>query len=303
MPVTTIQTTTGAQFAARIADLYPRGWCSDDAKQSGNVYSLLLTLGNELRIVQAELQYALSAQRIGTATFPELDFASIDFLGNTLSRPSGQSDAAYSAAIIAALFKDAVTRPALQKALTALTGYVPRMLEPWSVKDTGAWRYQSYWNVDTIANPARWGNGGLRYQGFIETAAPAIAAIGPNNPIQCWGDSAYWNQPGYFFGIVAPQDVNAVNDLVNRLRAYGTTVWLKLVAPGTLALSTAPGPVTNLAAVSAGTTSVTVSWSAPATGTPPYTFIVIFRQSGTTSFTTGPSTDRKSTRLNSSHSS
>lgn len=290
MPVTTIPTTTGAQFAARIADLYPRGWCSDDAKQGGNVYSLLLTLGNELAIVQTELQYALAAQRVGTATFPELDFASIDFLGNTLPRIGGLSDAAYSQSIIAAIFKDAATRPALLNALTALTGYVPRMLEPWSVKDTGAWRNQSYWNVDTIANPARWGNGGLRYQGFIETAAPSIAAIGANNPIQCWGDSAYWNQPGYFMGVIAPVNVNAVNDLVNRLRAYGTTVWLKLVAPGVLAQSTAPGVVTSLSAVSAGTSSVQVSWAAPATGTPPYTFIVIFRQNGTTTFATGPST-------------
>lgn len=288
MPVTTIPTLSGEQFAARIADLFPRGWASDDAKQSGNVHALLLSVGNELSLVQKEVQYALAAQRIGTETFPELDFASIDFLGNALPRTPGQPDITFAAAVIAALFKTAVTRPALRNALTALTGYVPRMLEPWSVLDTGAWRNRSYWNVDTINNPARWGNGGLRYQGFIETAPPSIPAIGANNPIQCWGDSAYWNQPGYFFGVIAPVNVNAINDVVNNLHAYGTTVFVKLVAPGVLTLSTAPGVVTALSAASAGTNSILLSWSAPVTGTPPYTFSVLYRQSGTTPFIAGP---------------
>lgn len=288
MPATTIPSLTGEQFAARIADLFPRGWCSEDARQGGNVHSLLLSVGNELRIVQQEVQYALAAQRIGTSTFPELDFASIDFLGNAVPRGPGQTDGAFAAGIIAALFKAAATRPALQNALAALTGYVPRMLEPWSVVDTGAWRNRSYWNVDTISNPARWGNGGLRYQGFIEAAPPSIPAIGANNPIRCWGDSAYWNQPGYFFGIIPPINTNAINDTVNNLRAYGTTVWVKLVAPGVLISSTAPSAVTGLSAASAGTSSIRLSWIAPVTGTPPYTFSVIYRQSGTTAFTAGP---------------
>lgn len=287
-PPTTIPTLPGEQFAARIADLFPRGWAGDDAKQAGNVHALLLALGQQLQVVQSEVQYTLNAERLSTETFPELDFASIDFLGDILPRPPGATDAAFSAQIIAALFKAAATRTALQNGLAALTGFVPRMLEPWSVRDTGAWRNLSYWNVDTVANPARWGNGGLRYQGFIETAPPAIPAIGPNDPIQCWGDSAYWNVPGYFFGIIAPADINAIDDLVNRLRAYGTVVWLKLVASGTLSSSTAPTPVVGLAAASAGPTSIALTWQTPATGTPPYTFVVLYRQSGTAQFLNGP---------------
>lgn len=260
---TTIPTLSGGQFAARLADLFPRGWSSDDAKQTGNVYSFLLSLGAELAAVQVEVQYAAAAQRIASETSPELDDASTDFLGDALPRPPGASDTAFGQQIIASLFQPAVTRQAIFNALQTLTGFAPRMLEPWSVKDTGAWGYQSYWNIDTVDNPARWGNGSLRYQGFIETAPPSIPAIGPNNPILCWGTSAYWNVPGYFFGIVEPVDIDAIDALVNRIRAYGTIVWLKLVAPGTLATAVPPSVVGALAAHPAGPTSITVSWTTP----------------------------------------
>jgi hypothetical protein len=290
MSGTSITILTGDQFAARIADLFPRGWCSDDAKQpGGNVYAMLLAIGNQLTFVQTEVEYALLAQRLLTETFPELDFASIDFFGDDLPRPSGASDSVFAQQIIASLFRPAATRPALQNALTQLTGFVPRMMEPWSVNDTGSWRNLSYWNVDTVSNPARWGNGGLRYQGYIETAPPSIPAIGPLNPILCWGDGAYWNVPGYFFGIIQPVDENAVNDLLNQLRAYGTITYVKLVAPGTLATAVAPSIVTGLSATTAGTNSVLLAWNVPTVGSPPYTFQVVYRQTGTVGFATGPS--------------
>jgi hypothetical protein len=287
---TVIPGLSAIQFAARLADNYPRGWCSDDAKYSppGNIYALLLSLGQQLQVVQGELQYTLAAQRIQTETFPELDFASIDFLGDALPRAPGTTDVAFGQAIIAALFQPAATRPALQNALTELTGTVPRMLEPWSVNDTGAWRNKSYWGVDTVANPARWGNGGLRYQGYIETAPPAIPAIGANNPIRCWGNSAYWNVAGYFFGIIAPADVNAIDDLVVRLKAEGTVIWMRIVTPAAGTSVTAPNAVTNLVAVAAGANSVLLSWVSPTVGTPPFTSSVLYRQTGTQTFTSGP---------------
>jgi len=285
---TVIPGLSAIEFAARLAENFPRGWASDDAKQSGNVFALLLSLGQELQIVQGELQYTLNAQRIQTETFPELDFASIDFLGDLLPRPSGMSDAAFGQAIIAALFQPAATRSALQNALTALTGSVPRMLEPWSVNDTGAWDNNSYWNVDTVANPARWGDGGLRYQGYIETAPAAIPAIGPNNPIQCWGDSAYWNVPGYFLGIIAPAGINAIDDLVTSLKAEGTVIWMKILQPAAGATVTAPNAVTGLVAVAAGPNSVLLSWVFPTVGSPPFSSSVLYRQTGTQTFLSGP---------------
>lgn len=287
MSGSTIVSIDGPTFAARVAQLFPRGWASDDAKQTGNVYALLLSLGNQLQVTQQEVQYALAAQRLQTEQSPELDDASLDFYGGALPRGPGESNADFANDIIQKLFQPAATRSAISNALTVLTGFVPRMMEPWNVYDTGAWRYQSYWNVDTVQNPARWGNGGLRYQGFIETSPPGIPAIGPNNPILTWDDSAYWNVPGYFFGIIPPVDQNAINDLINRLRAYGTEVWVKLVSPTQLGTIVAPGSVSFLQATIAGPTSVNVSWQAPS-GTPPFTYQVIYRVTGTPTFTAGP---------------
>lgn len=278
----------GETFAARIADLYPRGWASDDAKQSGNFFALLLAFGNQLQAIQGELAYALNAQRIQTETSPELDIASVDFFGGILPRPSGMNDADYAALIIGSLFQAVATRPALQQALTRLTGVPPRMLEPWSPGDTGAWDAPvSFWNADSVVTPARWGNGGIRYQGFIETVPPGIPAIGPNNPVLGWGSVAYWNVPGYLFAILQSADENTVNDLITRLHAYGTTVWVKLVTAAA-GPTVAPSAVAALTATVTGTTTVILNWQVPATGTPPFNYSVLYRQVGTTAFLPGP---------------
>jgi hypothetical protein len=289
MSGTTVPTITPQEFVYRLADLFPRGWAGDDAKQSGNVFALLLSVAQQIQFVQSEIQYALGAERLGTATSPELDLASIDFLGDTLPRPAGASDTKFASEIIAQLFQPAATRQALQDALIDLTGQLPRMMEPWNPSDTGGWGANSYWDVDTVANPARWA-GSTRYQGYIETTPPSISAIGANNPILTWG-TAYWDVPGYFFGIIQAADVDALNDTLNRLRAYGTTIWVKLLTQTALQAVTGltpPSAVLNLQGSVLGTTSVSLSWDIPSIGTPPYTFVVLYRVDGTQQFYSGP---------------
>lgn len=307
MAATVIPTLTAPQIVQRISDLFPPNWAGDNARQSGNVYAFLLAMAQEIGAVLESVDYDLAATRLQTATSPELDLASVDFLGDLLPRPSGLTDAAFAALIIANLFRPAATRPALFSALLQLTGQAPRMLEPWNVLDTGWWRGRSYWNVDTVDNPARWGNGSLRYQGFIETAPPQIPAIGPNNPILTWG-TAYWNVPGYFFGIINSTPQGSVYDVVNRLKAEGTLAWVKLTAPKPPPASTspfsgdfsdafglggpttpvAPSPVTNLAVVTTST-DATVSWGPPAVGYPVnYAYTVFYRATGTSDWQVGP---------------
>lgn len=290
MPETFITQLSGEQFAARISDLFPRGWASDDARLSGNVHALFLSFAQQLSFVQTEIQYALRAQRLQTETFPELDFASVDYLGDLLPRPHGQTDADFALAITNALFSRVATKQALSNALLRLTGVLPRMMEPWNVTDTGAWGVggPSYWNVDTIRNPARWG-GDQRYQGFIETTPPSIDALGPNNPILTW-NTAYWNVPGYFFGIISSVGEDTLNDTLNRIRAYGTEVWVKLISQSALEAVTgivAPSTVLNLRAPNIGPTSVSLSWDVPGTGTPPYVYTVFYRLVGTVPYVTG----------------
>ena len=277
MSGTQIPFVSGTAFAQRLGRLFPRDWASDDAVQSGNVYALFLSAGQEISDLLQEVQYAALAQRMQTETSPELDLASQDFFGTALPRPSGMSDQNFYTLIVSNLFKSAATRAAISAAIQGLTGVAPRMMEPWNIFDTGVWTRNSYWNVDSSANPARWGNGGLRYQGFIETAPAQVPVFGANVPILGWGDGAYWNVPGYFFGIIGNNTTLSVYDVINKVRAYGTLVWVKFVSQPSQSgggTPTAPGQVGNLTSTALGPTSIQVSWTAP-TGTPPFNYTVL----------------------------
>lgn len=238
MAGTTVTLLTEAEFAARMARSIPTGWASPQAKQAGGVlYGLLETMGAELSFAQSALAYALGSTRIQTATSPELDDASKDYLGGALPRLPGETDAAFSARIIAALFPTGATREAIIAALTALTGVTPRVIEPWRVTDTGAWDAGiSYWDIDTQANPAIWTDTSRWYQGFIVTPAPPVSVTGAQ-PLQCFdrgngANGAYWDVPGYgFFEIEAvPQD--AVYAKLLATHVEGTLCWVKIQSPG-----------------------------------------------------------------------
>lgn len=286
--VTIIPQISPDQFHQRLARLIPHGWAGDDAAQDGLVGEFLQSLSEQLEFVLGELQYAAAAQRLTSETFPELDTASTDFLGSSLPRPSGMDDADYGQLIIANLFKQADTRLAISNAIQLLTGVTPRMIEPWNIFDTGTWDHISYWDVDTPANPARWGDGSLSWQGFIETVPPAIPAIGANNPILTFDDGAFWDVPGYFFGTIQSQSTQVLYDLINKLRVYGTTVWVKIltqIPSGAIVAPNAPGSVTA-SATSAQT--VVVSWATPTVGTAGMNFQVFYQQVGSQTVLLGP---------------
>ena len=282
---TIVPTITGAQFAGRIAANLPPGWAGSDAVQSGLVSSMLLSFGTELAAVLQELQYAANAQRLQTETYPELDLASQDYLGTLLPRPNGMGDLDYADLIIAHLFRSAATRQAISNALTLLTGYTPRMLEPWNIYDTGSFDNNSYIDVDTVANPARLGDGSLVYQGFIETPPPTVAAIGPSNVVQTMDDGAYWDVPGYFCGTLSQASAQSVYDLINTIRAYGTTCWVKFVGSTPQTAVVAPTAPTAVSATSSSPTTAAVSFSLPATGTPPLSYQIFYQISGATTWT------------------
>lgn len=272
---TQLPTYSGADFAKMMAKLFPNGWASSDQANpptSGNagvLYSLFLATGSGLEFLLGALQYAKNSILITTATAPELDLASEDFFGSALPRPAGMSDAVFATLIKANLFPRAATRATLEQALILLTGKTPRMLEPWSPGDTGAWGI-SYWggvgagaqltteggiglttesglsllaeapytDPDTAATPSRWGSPGLRYQGFIETAqASGSAASG--NPPPSWNEPFYWDKgpgldpapppPGGFTPI-SPVYTQNLYTLLTKLHAEGTIVWVRIVA-------------------------------------------------------------------------
>lgn len=287
---TVITTLTDVQFQQRLAALLPPGWAGEDAVQTGLMGALLRSLGGGLSFLTGEIQYTQLATRLTTETAPELDLASQDFFGDALPRPAGMSDANFASLIISNLFKTAATRPAIAAALERLTGQVPRMLEPWNIFDTGTWDRTSYWDADTVTTPARWGDGSQLYQGYIETPVPAIPLLGVNNPILGWDSPAFWDVAGYFFADLASNIGENAYSLVNRLKAEGTTVFLKIVAPAATGPVLAPGPPIGIIVSSLGPTSLMVVWTAPVIGTGPFTYQVQYRQTGTVNFFPGPQT-------------
>lgn len=294
MAQTTIPTVTGEQFAGRTARTVPHGWAGDDAAQAGLFGDVLRAIGQQLNFVLTGVQYAAAAQRLTSETFPELDLASTDFLGDQLPRPSGISDSAYAQLIISNLFQQADTRLALSNAIQLLTGATPRMMEPWNIFDTGVWDHGSYWDVDTPANPARYGDGSLGWQGFIETVPPSIPAIGANNPILAYDDGAFWDVPGYFFGTIQPVSIQTLYDLVNRLKVYGTTIWVKFLTTAPAGSSVSPNAPAGLSAVPTSSTTVVVRWATPTVGTPAFGYRVFSQAAGQTTVTLGPSTQTNS---------
>ena len=172
MAATVIPTISPAQFAQRLAANFPNSWASPDAAQRGNLYALFLSLGQQIQAVLEQVRYADNAVYVPTETSPELDLAGMDFYGGTLPRPAGATDAGYAALILSGLFQPAATRGALTAAIERLTGYTPRMIEPWNPADTGVWDSGvSYWDVDNAATPFLW-TGEEAATGFIKSAAP-----------------------------------------------------------------------------------------------------------------------------------
>lgn len=222
------------QFAARLAALFPGGWAGSDAAQGGLLYAFLLSLSQGLTAVLGQVQYALNAVYVPTETAPELDYASEDFYGNTLPRPPGMTDADYARLILSGLFQSAATRSAISNALKNLTGVTPRMIEPWAPGDTGAWDTVgvSYWDVDNVVSPFLW-TGEERFTGFIITPAPPSSFNTGGNPILCWDDGWFWDIPGSAFFDLVINALSSVFSVINRLRAWGITVGVKIVAtPG-----------------------------------------------------------------------
>lgn len=140
---TTFANLTPQQFAARLAAVFPPGWCAPEAKMPGGiVYDVMAAESSQLSFVLGSLIYGLDATRIDTAQNGALDAASVDFFGAfpglyALPRNPGETDASFAARIEAAMLPDGATRQAVSNAIEAVTGTVPRLVEPWQLADTG----------------------------------------------------------------------------------------------------------------------------------------------------------------------
>jgi hypothetical protein len=130
-------------------------------------------------------QYAKAQSRLTTSTGPFLDVIAYDFLGRYLRR-GGMADATFLSRIKATILQERVTRKGMISMLTALTGNVPIIFEPWNTRDTGAYSGPSakYGSMGYGVGRGGYGNMNLPAQVFITvqrgggSGVPGIAGYG-----------------------------------------------------------------------------------------------------------------------------
>lgn len=243
-PGTAIRPLGASDFASRIAAVFPNGWASQDARQNGLLSFLFGAMGEGMAFQITSLQYALAATRVQTATDTALDLCSEDYFGDGLPRYPGEPDSSYVNRILVALamLGQGATRAAVTLAVYAVTGVIPIVTEPWSPQDTGVWDGRAgngmmFWDVDVPASRARWTNDDP-YQAFIDTVQISLPILG-GNPLPCLdlGNSPngwYVDAPASgsaffdFLGSV-PTGVQAIYDAINRVKVFGTIVWVKVL--------------------------------------------------------------------------
>lgn len=114
-----LPTITQAMFIARFIATLPARWWNQIALQPGGVtyVFLIATAAAYYYHLNSQLDYDVLQTRILTATGLNLENISFDFLGNTLPRVPGESDASYAARIIAAITAPRATIASIQAAV------------------------------------------------------------------------------------------------------------------------------------------------------------------------------------------
>jgi len=157
-----------ADMLARLKAVLPR-WFPDSVPILDGILSGLALAASLLYQVIA---YADLQVRIKTATDGWLDLIAYDFFGATLVRTSGQSDESLRTRILINLLRERVTRAALVRVLTDVTGRVPIVIEPTRPADCGG-----YGAMGGYGSAGAYGSLAVPYWCFVQAFRPASSGI------------------------------------------------------------------------------------------------------------------------------
>lgn len=235
MTGTQIPEIDSAHWAERLLQIFPRDWTGDAAKKPGGIlYSLFEAFGVEFERTRDNIEYGLLTSRLATATDEALDAAVADYFSEAIGFPAnivrqvGEPDESFRHRAMIALLPSAVTRQALIDILTKFVGSEPRVFEPWRFIDNGMLDGWTYFDVDTLDNPGRFADPGLKYQGFIESALPPYNSKVGNTPLYGMDIGFCFDSPsGYLFDPEPTwwQQSAALDTLINKSKIFGTYVW------------------------------------------------------------------------------
>jgi hypothetical protein len=212
---------------ARLKSGLPKGWFPDvspvrDTLSSGLAYAL--SLGYSL------IAYAKLQTRIKSAVDGFLDLVSFDYFGLNLLRRSSENDTQYRARILLNLLREKATRNGVIKALTDLTGNIPRVFEPWRPLDCGALNE----NICGLNMAGGLGSLVVPYQGFITAYRPLGQGIpfiaGLNSPLGALnvGSQGEVASLSLVAGTVTDADIYAA---VADAKVEGTIAWMQIENP------------------------------------------------------------------------
>ncbi|MDE8348945.1 MAG: hypothetical protein POG74_05595 [Acidocella sp.] len=206
---------------ARLKSVLPVRWFADTTPILDAVLNGFAWAWCEL---YALLGFVKLQTRLASASGIFLDIAAIDYFGLTLSRHTGESDAAFSLRLRANLIAPRATRAGLVLALENETGRTPFVFEPLNATDTGG--YNSY----TLGYGMVGGYGcqNLPFQFFVQAfrpnASPISNAGGYND-----GPGGYGVAPMFYSnvsdipGIVTDADIYAA---AAGVLPVATTAWI-----------------------------------------------------------------------------
>lgn len=135
---------TARDFARRMRLLLPQGWFpayrGDEAEDAPVLQALLSGFGAVLAHIWALMIAVRTQTRLGTTSGPFLDMAAKDYFGaaGPIRLPL-EKDTRLRWRMVERLRAQRNTRQAVLQAVTELAGAPPRIIEPMTVRDCGAW--------------------------------------------------------------------------------------------------------------------------------------------------------------------
>ncbi len=207
----------------RFLKLLPLNWFAVGALTLSIVASAVAAMFGDVQAVITAVQANIYLQ---TTSGGYLDLWVYDFFGPDLLRGAGESDTAYIARVQGSLLAPACTREAITNAITTQTGYEPTVVEPWRPSDTGA-----YGVLGGYGEFGTWTDY-LPYQAFLTITVPSSVSGVPEIAGYGAGPGGYGVASMlYYEEIVTTSSLVAQNvyDLIERLKVYGTLIWVRLI--------------------------------------------------------------------------
>jgi hypothetical protein len=165
---------TGDQtdILARLKSYLPRGWFGD-LTQAPIITALLTGIASVFSTIYLLVMFFWAQTRLDTSSGGWIDIWASDFLGTSLPRKNGESDAGYIARIKIAIFQKRATRPAMEAVLTQLTGNAPIIFEPARPYDSGCLGANT--GVASFCGVARMGSLACPFSALITVYRPQVS--------------------------------------------------------------------------------------------------------------------------------